>query len=334
MHPRTLMKAEYRKMKRYVFILLVAVLPLMGWCVTPQVTAKLDSTTLFLGDQTDLHLQVTQQAGEIVQMPVYGEELVPGVEIVERTIVDTTQLEDGRVQIDQYLTLTSFKDSLFYIEPLPFVVNGDTIYSEGLSLNVIQPFEVDSANSITPIKDIYRAPVWWWGIIRWVLLGLLLAGLAVGGYYAWRKWGYLLGKKEDEPVSPELLRPAEEVALEKLDRIKQEKIWQEGRLKDYHTDLTDVVREYISRRFEVSSSEKTSDETLRAMKPILKEQRELFMSLSKMLQLADLVKFAKWTATPEENEQSLQQAYTFVNETTPVATPETETTNESNAEQL
>lgn len=94
------------------------------------------------------------------------------------------------------------------------------------------------------------------------------------------------------------------------------KIWQQGRLKEYHTELTDVIREYISRRFTVSSVEQTSDETLRALRPLLSDQKELFDQLRKMLTLADLVKFAKWTTTPDENEQSLRSAYSFVKETT------------------
>ena len=96
-------------------------------------------------------------------------------------------------------------------------------------------------------------------------------------------------------------------------RIKAQKIWKDGKVKEYQTDLTDVVREYIGRRFDVHSTEKTSDETLQAMKPLI--EKDLFDRLKNMLQLADLVKFAKWHTTPEENEQGLKTAYDFVLET-------------------
>ena len=100
-------------------------------------------------------------------------------------------------------------------------------------------------------------------------------------------------------------------------------------MKEYQTELTDVVREYIGRRFDVQSTEKTSDETLRELKPILvnsqftmhnsqlpvEDGKELYEKLKKMLQLADLVKFAKWHTTPDENEQGLLTAYDFVNST-------------------
>lgn len=282
------------------------------------VSAAIDSTAIFIGDQTDIRLQAIMDAAEQVAMPVYGEMLMDGIEIVDRTVVDTAVLADGRRQLSQYLTVTSFSDSLFYIPPQPFVSGGDTLWSQPLSLNVIQPFEMDTTLAITDVKDIRKAPIWWWGIFRWVLLALGVIALGVGIYYLVR---YIrrLRKGEEETVNPELLRPAEEVALEKLDLIREAKIWQEGKTKQYHTELTDVIREYIGRRYEVSSTEKTSDETLHALKPLMDGQKELFERLRKMLTLADLVKFAKWNTSPDENESALLTAYDFVRETTPTA---------------
>ncbi len=283
------------------------------------VSASIDSTMLMIGDQTAMHLSVTQEANERVEMPVFGETLQDGIEIVDRSAVDTTTLPDGRLQLSQELTLTSFKDSLFAVAPIAVVSGGDTFWTEPMALNVIQPFEVDSSLAITDIKDIEKAPIYWWGIIRWILLALAVIGLFIGAYYGvlWYRKHFL---KEEEVIEPELLRPADEVALEKLDEIKAQKIWKDGKVKEYQTELTDVVREYIGRRFDVQSTEKTSDETLRAMKPLI--DKELFAKLSKMLQLADLVKFAKWHTTPDENEQALSTAYEFVNETREVINDE------------
>lgn len=288
------------------------------------VSATIDSTMLFIGDQTQIHLQATCEPTEYVQMPVYGETLIPEVEIVDRTVVDTTKLSDGRYTLKQDLTVTSFKDSLFFISPIPFVSGEDTFWSEGLTLNVIQPFEIDTTLAITDIKPVAKAPIWLWGIFRWILLALLLIGLAIGSYYLYIFVGRRKGVIPEEPNEP--ARPADEVALEKLDQIKEAKIWQSGQVKEYHTELTDVVREYIGGRFDIRSSEKTSDETLRAIKPVLLngnvqvtgDGKSLYEKLRKMLTLADLVKFAKWTTTPDENENALRTAYEFVHETTPV----------------
>lgn len=283
------------------------------------VSAQIDSTELWVGDQTQLHLQATHEKTEHVDFPVYNEYLIDGIEIVSQGTKDTTLLKDGRLSINQTLTITSFCDSLFLISPLPFANGEDTFYTESLALNVIQPFEMDSSdNAITDIKPIYKAPIWWWGIFRWVLLVLVLAGIGVGIYYMVKWLRKHRQQAEIVAENPELLRPADEVALEKLDKIKDAKIWQQGRLKEYHTELTDVVREYISRRFEVSSQEKTSEEILREIKPLLAEQKDLFGQLGEMLRLADLVKFAKWNALPDENERSLQSAYKLVRSTRPL----------------
>jgi len=286
--------------------------------LTIVVSAQLDSTQLMIGDQCDLRLQATLDKQEHVQFPVYGEELIPGIEITDRTMIDTVSLKDGRQQLTQYLTVTSFKDSLFFIPALPFVSGDDTMFTDPLSLNVIQPFEIyTTQNAITDIKPVYKAPIWWWGILRWVLLALAIAGLGVGAYYLYKYIQKRRLMREGDYVEPEVIRPAEEVALEKLDKIKEEKIWQQGRQKDYHTELTDVVREYIANRFGISSQEQTSSEILTDIQPVLKDRKDLYSSLKKMLSLADLVKFAKWNPLPDENEQSLRSAYEFVRETTP-----------------
>lgn len=302
------------------------------------VSASIDSTSLMIGDQTDMHIRVTQESNEQVEWPVFGETLQDGIEIVDKTIVDTTTLPDGRLQLNQYLTLTSFKDSLFAVKPIAVVSGEDTFWTEPMALNVVQPFDLsaDSTNAVMDIKGIERAPIWWWGIIRWFLLALgiviVLAGIAYLIY-----WLLSRRKPQEAPVNPELLRPADEVALEKLDAIKIAKIWQKGQVKEYHTDITDVVREYIGRRFDVHSTEKTSDDTLQELKPILisgeglpdtGDGKELYEKLKEMLKLADLVKFAKWSTTPDENERALMTAYEFVNKTKEVPSDEEQSTKE------
>ncbi len=296
------------------------------------VSASIDSTMLMIGDQTAMHLEVTKEPKEQVQMPVFGEQLQDGIEIVKASPIDTTLLSDGRVKLSQELTLTSFKDSLFAIKPIAVASGEDTFRTDPMALNVVQPFEVDSSMAITDIKDIEKAPIWWWGIIRWILLALAIIGLFIGVYYGVMWYRKHFHKDEEEAVEPELLRPADEVALEKLDEIKAQKIWKDGKVKEYQTELTDVVREYISRRFEVQSTEKTSDETLKELKPLLVAKGEgleanvdgkaLYERLSKMLRTADLVKFAKWHTTPDENEQALTTAYDFVKETSKPENPD------------
>lgn len=280
------------------------------------VSAQMDSAQLWIGDQTQLHLSATTTNNEEVVFPQYEESLTEGLEIVGRTERDTTKQSDGSMVIRQNLTITAFKDSLFFIPPIPFVSGSDTIYTEPQSLNVIQPFEIDSAdNAITDIKPIYKAPIWWWGILRWVLLAIGIIGIGTGAYFIVRYIRKKIGAKEaTEQTNPELLRPADEVALERLNKIKEQKIWQQGRTKEYYTELTDVLRYYMARRFEVTTQEKTSEEILDKMKALI--EKDLYTDLKRVLTLADLVKFAKWHPEAEENEQALRFAFRFVEETT------------------
>lgn len=287
------------------------------------VSASIDSTMIMLGDQTDLHMKVVCDPSEQVVLPTFGKELIEGVEVVNVGKVDTTQTPDGQRELSQTLTLTSFKDSLYAIPSIVVVSGKDTFRSEAMSLNVVQPFEMDTTKAITDIKAREDAPIWWWGIIRWILLGLLIATVIGCGIYLAVKF---LRKKQGLVEVPKIPpRPAEEVALEKLQRIERQKKWQQGEIKAYQTELTDVLREYIVGRFGVMSAEKTSDETLRELRAILMDNgkwkmenfHELYEELKSTLRLADLVKFAKWTTTPDENEQALAVAYRFVRETTP-----------------
>lgn len=296
------------------------------------VSATIENTTLPIGDQTNLTLQATSSASEQVTFPEFGDELISGIEIVDRSSVQSKKLDNGRVQYSQNLTITSFEDSLFNISPLPFVSGGDTAWSEALTLNVIrpfeiQPFEMDSTVAdIDTIRDIperifkqQEFPTWWddqWeNLKKGKNIYLIVLIVVVLGLIGWLIYQYVRQRKQ---VRPEIviLRPADVVALEKLDEISVKRLWQAGRVKEYYTQLTDVVREYIARRFGVSSVEQTSNATLAEMRPILKNNPGLYQQLHDMLTLADLVKFAKWQPTDEENGQVLRDAYDFVKETT------------------
>lgn len=271
-------------------------------------------TALWLGKQTTMHLQVQTPAEQTVQFPTFGQEVTQGIEIISRNPIDTIREADN-LKLTQDLIITSFKDSLYYIDSIPFVANGDTLYSDGFMLNVIQPFVIDTAdNAIIDIKDIIQPPIWWWGIIRWILLGLLIICLGVAIWLIiknLRSDGEIV---DDTPKEP--LRPADTVALEKLNIIKEEKKWQQdGKTKEYYSDITDVLREYISRVFEIDSVEMTTYEILGGLKKPLKDEGETWKQLKNIFSLADLVKFAKWSPLPDENESIVKQAIEFVNNT-------------------
>jgi hypothetical protein len=110
--------------------------------------------------------------------------------------------------------------------------------------------------------------------------------------------------------------PAHIIALRELDRIKNEKLWQKDKIKEFYSDVTETLRIYIEDRFDIPAMEQTTDEILtnfKYRKELINEK--LFGNLSQILSLADLVKFAKYIPLPDDNNMTLVEAYFFVNAT-------------------
>lgn len=302
-------------MRKYS-VLLLSLFSILCTGLTAQITvdAKIDSTAIVIGDQTHLTFRITQKPGQRVMMPLLVDSIPGGLDIVESLKPDTVAGDAGTVQIKKSYLVTAFEDSLLYIPALPFVIDGDTVWSKTLSLKVVQPFKIDTAShQIADIKPVIQGPFDWKGLLLILLFILLVHGLVVAGIYVYRT--YFVKEPELDQKSKDLLQPAHVVALGYLDRIKQEKPWQAGRSKEYHTQLTDVLRTYIERMFNINSMEMTSDEILEEFRLMHLENKSVYTNLKQILTLADLVKFAKWEPAIDEHELSLMNAYFFINQT-------------------
>ncbi len=303
-----------RKSLLMMFLLIGVVIHPDLWAQKITVNARLDSTVLWIGNQAHLTFEVSQQPNQKVNMPVFSDSIIGGLSIVEPVKIDTLKSQDGHILVKEHYLVTAFQDSLLFIPPFPFVMNGDTVWSKSLSLKVVQPFKIDTtSHSIADIKPVLVPKFNWLNLLYIILLILAIHGLIILLVYLYRK--YLMKQPVLDSKELKLLLPPYVVALSQLDKIKEEKPWQQGRSKEYHTELTDIVREYIERVFNVNSMEMTSEEILDHLKNLRMEQKAAYSGLKQMLQLADLVKFAKWNATPDEHELSLLNAYLFVNQT-------------------
>lgn len=276
------------------------------------VNARIDSTTMWIGSQTKLSFEVSQQPNQKVAFPLFSDTIVGGLDIVETLKPDTVKSQDGHVLISHNYVVTAFEDSLLYIPPYPFVVNGDTVWSKSLSLKVVQPFQIDTAShQIADIKPVMNPKMNWKQFFLNMLIVALIFALIVLVYLLVQK---LRKRKnaEGENVSKEPALPPYEMALSKLNKLREEKMWQHNRSKEYHTELTEIIREYVNRTFDIPCMEMTSEEILQNLNHLRFENSDAYAKLKQILRLADLVKFAKWHALPDEHELSLKNSFEFI----------------------
>lgn len=149
----------------------------------------------------------------------------------------------------------------------------------------------------------------------WVLLILLAAAIVTIYYFKYYIKGEVPSFIKIKPEAPPHI-----IALKKLEEIKKEKIWSKGYFKEYHVNLTNVVREYLDKRFGVNAMEMTSSEIIDALEKHVDEAE--LGKLKQIFLLADAVKFAKAVPVQNENDLSLSNAFSFVKETKEVEEPE------------
>ncbi len=304
-----------KRVKLILWTLMLLVSLHSGYAQKHHVNAEIDSVQIWIGQQTKLSFIYTQQTEEFVQTPIFSDKIMDEIEIVERLENDTTQSPDGYLVVNQSYVVTSFVDSLILIPSFPFVYGQDTIFSNELSLKVIQPFEINLEDvQIADIKKVFRPKFSLWYFVKKSVpfaLGLLLLAALVYLIY------YLIKHRKEKSVEevniPSI--PPYELAISSLEKVKQEKLWQQGRHKEYHSELTDILRVYIEGVFDLPAMEMTSDEILAYLSDLKSEHKQAYLDLQKILYLADLVKFAKWNVGIDEHEKSLYDAFSFVNET-------------------
>lgn len=294
-------------------LFLYCILPLNGWGQNVTVDVKIDSLQRLIGEQAKIRLEVSCGAKQNVQLPVFADTIVAGVEIVDVTDADTQYLNNKeRMLITQEYTITSFDSASYYIPPFKILVDSVPYYSKSLVL-MVYPMEVDESNpeAIFGPKEIMQIPLSWndWKPIVWYLV--LLVCLILLFVYLMVKFSNNTPIMRIRKTTPKL--PPHEVAMNEIARIKEEKNWQKGNLKEYYTELTDVIRDYIYNRYGFNAMEKTSTEIIEYLQQdgndvLIDELKQLFVT-------ADLVKFAKFAPLLNENDMNLVTAIDFVNQT-------------------
>ena len=283
-----------------------------------QASAKLDTNRLLIGDQTNLSMSFKFPAKTQVQWPLIKDTILGYLQVLNRSKIDTTVSKDKKwVTLHQTLRITSFDSGMYTIPPIRFYFRGlpDTTLhfsqTESLILNV-HTIKVDTTQAIKPIKGPMKVPITFRELLPWIILTILLALIV------WFVIYYLKKRKKGEPIfqlKPRIILKPHEIALAELEKLRVKKLWQNGKVKEYHTEVTDIIRRYLEERFRIMALESTTSEILADLSGHPDIPAGSIEKLLQILTLADLVKFAKTQPLPAENEQNLQYAIDFVNST-------------------
>ncbi|MFY9150650.1 MAG: hypothetical protein WAO52_01455 [Prolixibacteraceae bacterium] len=308
-------------MKQRIFYIVLFVLLSGNFQIlkAQQVTVKasIDSTHILIGDQLKLLFEIEKPRDLDVQFPQVPDTFSTQIEVVNRTKIDTFKLDDKqREKLTQTLLITSFDSGMHQIPPFYFKLKDGTVLDSTATRALafqVHGMKIDTTKGPVDIKKPYSAPVSLKEVIPFILGIILIAAIIffIFYYIKWKKKNVPLFSKPEKPAEP-----AHIVALRELDRIKNQKLWQQEKLKQYYSEVSNTIRTYIENRFDVPAMEQTSAETI----GLFKQRKDLINGttldqLQHILSLADLVKFAKYTPLADDNNLTLMNAYFFVNQT-------------------
>ena len=277
--------------------------------------SSLDSSSIMIGDQVRYEIGITVPNNSIVEWPILIDTITSNIEILDRSKIDTI-FSNNDITVKQQLLITSFDSGYFEIPPINFrfgFPNDTNIHTTSTGLLFLQVYvpEVDTSQAFKPIVGPIKEPYTLAEVLPWIIVGT--AGIILITLLVF----YIIRRRKKQPIfkrKPKPVLPAHIIAIKQLEELRLAKIWQSGKLKKYYTNLTDITREYIVNRYHFDAPEMTSYEIISELNN-LDINKEVKGKLESILQLSDLVKFAKAVPTALENDLGLTHCVDFVNET-------------------
>lgn len=300
-------------MKKFFLFLCLGLWLTASWAQNCQATAKLDSTHILIGDYLKVNLTVTAPAQLPVVIPQLKENMLDSIEWIGNSPIDTIK-EGTQNTYRQSIIITAFDSGTFVFPAIPILSADSMVLAQTQPLTFeVATVAVDTTAAIRDIKQPVRVLITFREILPYILMGLAIAAIVALLVFLFVKYGRkkhvkkVVGKPKPK-IKPHIL------ALNALEELRIKKLWQEGKVKPYYSELTDIVREYIDNRWEIDAPEMTSSEILNEIDG-LKLSQELVEKLRFVLSTADLVKFAKWEPLPNDHDTCMKNAVTFVKET-------------------
>lgn len=286
--------------------------------------AELGNTQLTIGDKVELRVNISAPPGTQVGTGDWrssnadGGGLPTSLEVAEANPLNTIA-ETPELLLEQRWTLQTFDTGYVFVPALayPYKLAGsnqmDTAYTEPL-LITIKGIPLNNESELMPINPIIKEGRNWQDF--WpIYLGLLLL---IGGLALWRWFKYKADSKVVPPPPPP--KPAHVLALEALQELEQEKVWQSGQIKAYYSELSRILRVYLEGRFKIPAMESTTKQIARSLAAKSDFDPQQSGELSQLLQLSDLVKFAKAEPGEDLHQRGLERVRSFVQNTVPSLT--------------
>ena len=265
----------------------------------PVVRAKADTTKIRIGEQINYEISV-ENAETGVQFPELELDASGRIEVVSDQPIDTL-----KNQLIRKYILTSFDSGQYVIPAQRIRIWAQEYLTDSIIIDVSTVAVDTTKQAMFPIKAIQREPFTFQDFKKylwWLIAALLLAALIL----------YLRSRKKT-PEEIEAAIPPYELALLRLKELDAKELWQKNKIKQYYVELTGIVRTYIERELHIPALESTTDELIETVTDFnssstLDIPEETITKLRRLLQDADLVKFAKFKPLINEIELHRQDA--------------------------
>lgn len=293
-------------------LLLIFFFTLSAFAQEISVKASVDSSDYLIGDHINFTLTVSHSDEVGILTPFFRDSLGK-FEIIKEYPVEKKKSENKNLLTYKYV-LSYFDSAEVTIPPIRIFFRTkydstlQSVQSDSLQIR-IHKLNVKVEEDIKDIKPPVRIPFDWFSLIIWILVGLAILIIA---YFLYKK--YFRKKAVQEVSKPQIILPPHEQALMKLDQLDREQLWQKGFVKEYHTRITEIIREYFEKRFKLPALELPTSEQIEYLKHI-PEAKEIISLTESFLTNADLVKFAKFVPMDGVNSEMMKQAIEIVNRT-------------------
>lgn len=288
----------------------------------PRISTSADTLSIRIGEQVKFTIAVEADTTAQVIFPE-GQTFSP-LETVEAYKTDTTRQNERMTLLKTY-ALTQFDSGVYLLPTQRIEVDGKGYFTDSLLVAVATvPVDttVQKMYDIKPLMEVPGRSLAWLAWVGWIV-GLLL--LAAGIYY----W-FFLRKKPLTPQEEEALLPPFERAMRELKRLEDSRYLLQDETKQYYTELTDIVRSYLEEEVHVAALESTTAELMTKLELLrdagqLKLEDDTLKQFRRILETADLVKFAKSKPPAGEAERDRKEVELIVvktHETLPEPTEE------------